>query len=102
MVSYVVSINIGKYNVFHRPDEAMLFVMVKVCLHLKNILLFRKLKDFLLFLNEISCMWLFLMSALDLSNGFRYDLITVYSVFMDVSLHNCLQTFDVAGNNLLW
>ena len=24
-------------KIFHRPDEAMLFVMVKACLHLKNI-----------------------------------------------------------------
>ena len=24
--------NFGKYNLFYRPDEAMLFVMVKACL----------------------------------------------------------------------
>ena len=45
MVPSVVSINIGKYNICHRPDEAMLFIMVKVTLHLINILLFRTLKD---------------------------------------------------------
>ena len=43
MVPSVVSINIGKYNIFHTPDEAM----EKVCLHLKNILLFRTLKYFI-------------------------------------------------------
>ena len=45
MVPSVVSINIDKYNIFHRPDEAMLFVMVKACLCLKIIQLFRALKD---------------------------------------------------------
>ena len=34
-----------KYNIFHRPDEVILFVMVKACLHLKNILLFRALQS---------------------------------------------------------
>ena len=32
-------------NIFKRPDEAMLFGMVKMCLYLKIILLFRTLKD---------------------------------------------------------
>ena len=30
--------NIGKYNIFQRPNKAMLFVMVKACLSLENIL----------------------------------------------------------------
>ena len=41
MVPSAVSINVSGYNIFCRPDEAMLLVMVKTCLHLKNILLFR-------------------------------------------------------------
>ena len=40
MVPSVVIINIHKYNIFYRPDEAMLFVMVKACVGLKIILLF--------------------------------------------------------------
>ena len=28
--------NFGKYNIFHRPDETILFLMVKGCLHLKT------------------------------------------------------------------
>ena len=36
MVPYVVSMDIGRYNNFHRPDEDMLFVIVKCCLSLKN------------------------------------------------------------------
>ena len=57
----MVNINIGKYNIFHRPNETILFVMVKVCLHLQNILLFRNLKEFIiitgykLFLVKCSC-----------------------------------------------
>ena len=35
------------YNIFHRPDEAILFVMVKVCPRLKNILLVRTFKEFI-------------------------------------------------------
>ena len=42
----------GKYNIFHRPDEAMLFVMVKACLHIQNILLFRTLKEFILIIKD--------------------------------------------------
>ena len=44
----MVSINIGKYNFFHRPDEAMHYFMVKACRHLQYILLFRTLKEFIL------------------------------------------------------
>ena len=39
--------NIGKCNIFHKPNEAMLFVTVKTCLHLQNILLFRILKYYI-------------------------------------------------------
>ena len=46
MVPSVVSINIGKYNIFKRPDKALLFVMLKVCIHLKYIQLFITWKDF--------------------------------------------------------
>ena len=45
MVPSVLSINIGKHKIFHRHDEAMLFVMLKACLRWKNILLFRSLKE---------------------------------------------------------
>ena len=48
MLSSVVSINSDMYNIVQRPDEAMLFVMVKALLCLKNILLFRTLKEFIL------------------------------------------------------
>ena len=48
MVSSVVGLNIGKYSIFHRPDKAMLFVMVKACLPLK-IILFSVLMRTLLF-----------------------------------------------------
>ena len=41
MVPSVVCINIGKYNIFCGPDEAILYVMVKACLHSKIMLLFR-------------------------------------------------------------
>ena len=37
MLPSVVIVNIGKYNISQRPDEAMLFVMVKACLCLKKI-----------------------------------------------------------------
>ena len=33
MVPSVVSTDLGKYNIPHRPEEAMLFAIVKVCLH---------------------------------------------------------------------
>ena len=52
MVPYVIGRNIGKYNIFHWPDEAMLFVMVKAELHLKIILLDRALKDFIHLINK--------------------------------------------------
>ena len=32
--------NFCKYNIFHRPEEAMLFFMVKACLHLELFLFF--------------------------------------------------------------
>ena len=44
MASSVVSIHIGKVNNFHRPDESMLFVMLKACLDGKFIQLFRAFK----------------------------------------------------------
>ena len=44
MVPSVPSIHIGKYNIFQRPDEAMLFVMVKAHLYLK-IFLFSELSE---------------------------------------------------------
>ena len=44
----MVSVNVGKYNTFHRPNEAMLFDMVKTCLHLKNTVLFSTQKEFIL------------------------------------------------------
>ena len=54
MMPSVVSMNVGKYNIFYRPDEAMLFVIVKACLHLKIILLFITLKDFILLINGLA------------------------------------------------
>ena len=48
MILSVVSINVGKYSVSHRHDEAMLFVMVKACVCCQIILLFRALKDYFL------------------------------------------------------
>ena len=49
MVSSMVSINTGNIeNNCLQPDEAMLFVMIKACLHLKVVVLFRTLKDFVL------------------------------------------------------
>ena len=48
VVPSIVGINIGKYIIFHRPDEAMTLVMVKAFPCLRNILLFRNLKDFIL------------------------------------------------------
>ena len=61
MVQSVISINIDKYNIFHRPDEAMLFFMVKACLCLQNMLSFRTLKEFFLIIiglkqnDELTC-----------------------------------------------
>ena len=40
--------NIFKYNIFHRPDEVMLFAMVKACLCSKNVMLFRTIKEFII------------------------------------------------------
>ena len=40
--------NIGKDKIFHRPGEAMLFVMVKTCLCLKIIISFRTFENFVL------------------------------------------------------
>ena len=48
MVPSMLSIIIGKYNIFHRLDDTMLFVMVKACLHLKIILLLRTFENFVL------------------------------------------------------
>ena len=44
VVPSMLIINIGKCNIFHKPDEAMIPVMLKACLYLKIILLFRTLK----------------------------------------------------------
>ena len=44
MVPSVVSVYIVEYNIFHRPDEAMLFVMVKACLCLKHNLFIQNLE----------------------------------------------------------
>ena len=41
-----ININIGKDYIFHRPDETMLFVMVRTCLCWKNILLLTTLEEF--------------------------------------------------------
>ena len=49
VVTSVVRKNAGKYKTFFRPDEAMLLVMVKACLHQKNILLSRTLSLFFFF-----------------------------------------------------
>ena len=35
----------GKYKIFLRPNEAMLFVTMKACLCSQNILLFKTIKD---------------------------------------------------------
>ena len=51
MVISVVSINIGKYNIFHIPDEAMLYVMMKACICPNIILLFRTFENFALHLH---------------------------------------------------
>ena len=40
-----------KYNISHRPDEAMLFVIVQICLCYQIIVLFRTQKDFILLIN---------------------------------------------------
>ena len=44
--------NFGKYIIFHRPDETMLFVMVKACLHLEIFLFVRTFENFVLIINE--------------------------------------------------
>ena len=38
--------NIGKYNIFHSPDETMSFIMVKACLRFNIFLLFRTFQNF--------------------------------------------------------
>ena len=38
--------NFGKYNIFQRPDETMLFVMVRACLHLEIFPCFRSFDCF--------------------------------------------------------
>ena len=48
MVPSVLSMNIVKHNIFHRSDEALLFVMVEAYLHFQNIQLIRSLKEFIL------------------------------------------------------
>ena len=45
MVLPVIRVSIGKYNIFHRSDEAMLFIVVKACQ--ENNVLFRTLKEFI-------------------------------------------------------
>ena len=52
MMPYVIHINIGKYKISHRLDEAMLFVKMKASLCLKIIPVLRTLKDFNFLLNE--------------------------------------------------
>ena len=44
----MASISLGKYNIFHRPEEAILFVMVKACLHYESFLFLRALKEYFL------------------------------------------------------
>ena len=51
MVPSVVSINSGKYNIFHIANEAMFFVMVKVYLCYQIILLFRALMHLILLIH---------------------------------------------------
>ena len=46
----VVSTNIVKHNIFHRPDEAILFVMIKAGFLSNIILLFRTFANFVLHL----------------------------------------------------
>ena len=41
-------IKFGKYNIFHRADEAILSVVVKCCLYLKIFLLFRTFENVVL------------------------------------------------------
>ena len=48
----IIKCNFGKYNIFDRPDEAMLFVMVKDCLWLNIFLLYRPLKNFALLIKD--------------------------------------------------
>ena len=45
MVPSVVSIILVNITFSNKPDEAMLFFMVKVCLSLENILFFITFKD---------------------------------------------------------
>ena len=42
-----------KYSIIHRPNEAILLVMVKLCLHLKIILLFTTLNHFILLIKNL-------------------------------------------------
>ena len=44
---FIGSVENVKHEIFHKPNEAMLFVMVKAYLYLKNILLFRTFKEFI-------------------------------------------------------
>ena len=52
----MLSINIGQCNIFHIADETMLFVMVKACLCLKIIMLFRALNDYFFIYTDINRM----------------------------------------------
>ena len=54
MVPSVVCINIGKYNIFHRPDKAMMFVMVKACLCANIILSFRTFENLFFIYMELN------------------------------------------------
>ena len=38
--------------VYHRPEEAMLFVVMNICLHMKIILHLRALKDYFLLIHK--------------------------------------------------
>ena len=45
--------NFGKYNIFYTSDEAMLFVMAKVCLWLKIFLFYKTCENFFLLTNNL-------------------------------------------------
>ena len=46
---------IGKYNIFHTFDKAMLFVMVKACLYFKIIMFARTFEKLVFLMYEHLC-----------------------------------------------
>ena len=48
-----VNHNFVKYDIFHTPDEAIMFIMVKVHLKVEIFLFYRASEDFVLLINDI-------------------------------------------------